>query len=44
MTYLDEPDRVLTALSPLRRKLLNRLREPSRRPSSPPRLACPGSG
>src|SRR6266704_348815 len=29
MTYLDEPDRVLTALSPLRRKLLNRLREPS---------------
>jgi DNA-binding transcriptional ArsR family regulator len=29
MTYLDEPDRVLTALSPLRRKLLNRLRDPS---------------
>jgi DNA-binding transcriptional ArsR family regulator len=29
ITYLDEPDKVRAALSPLRRELLNRLREPS---------------
>jgi DNA-binding transcriptional ArsR family regulator len=29
ITYVDEPERVRTALSPLRRELLNRLREPA---------------
>jgi len=45
ITYVDSPDRVRAALSPVRRDLLKRLRVPSSASRlRPPSWSCPGSG